>query len=130
MCPIKDDGDASILYLNVTPKAIPQGTYHELKLYIAYFYIRMYDFITGDPFEIAMSFKTVNGTGIGEIDMLVHTQDGIPVGQLKISEPHDPGTYTVKWDGEAKPDPDCDPTQSFCEMWIPGNYSVKVGKAL
>ena len=29
---------------------------------------------------------------------------------------------------KAEPDPNCDPTQGPCEMWLPGNYSVVVGK--
>jgi hypothetical protein len=29
---------------------------------------------------------------------------------------------------KAQPDPHCDPSQGFCEMWLPGNYTVKIGK--
>ena len=28
----------------------------------------------------------------------------------------------------AKPNPDCDPTQGPCEMWLPGVYNVTFGK--
>ena len=77
-----------------------------------------------------MSYKTVNGTGTGEIQMVMHTQDGIPVGQSHLVSPQQPGTYNVKWDGSAAPDPNCDPSQGPCEMWVPGNYSVKVGECL
>lgn len=28
----------------------------------------------------------------------------------------------------AAPDPNCDPTQNMCEMWLPGNYSVVLGE--
>lgn len=74
-----------------------------------------------------MSYKTVNGTGTGEIQMEIQTQDGIPIGQANLNKPQQPGTYNVKWDGNAKADPDCDPTQGPCEMWLPGNYSVQTG---
>ena len=38
------------------------------------------------------------------------------------------GTYPVGIKLKAVPDPDCDPTQGFCEEWLPGNYTVKIGK--
>ena len=44
--------------------------------------------------------------------------------------PQQPGTYTATVDGQAMPDPDCDPSQGPCEMWIPGNYSVTYGQFL
>ena len=73
-----------------------------------------------------MVFKTMNGTGTGEIDLLILTQDGIPVGQNDLSEERPPGQYEVTWSAQAKPDPSCDPTQQPCEMWLPGNYTVHV----
>lgn len=88
----------------------------------------MYTF-TGSDFEITASYKTVKGTGTGEIQLLIRTQDGLPLGQSNLIDPQDPGSYTVKWDGSAKPDPNCDPTQGPCETWAPGNYSVEVGKS-
>ena len=75
-----------------------------------------------------MSFKTVNGTGTGIIALEIHTQDGIPIGDNQLMEPQDSGTYNAKWNSKAAPNPDCDPTQSPCEMWLPGNYTVTVGK--
>lgn len=84
----------------------------------------------GSAFEITMSFKTLNGTGTGEIILVIHTQDGIPLGQTHLTEPQQPGTYNVKWDGSAEPNPNCDPTQGPCEMWLPGNYSVETGKSV
>ncbi len=74
-----------------------------------------------------MSFKTVNGTGTGEVDVMIHTVDGIPIGQAKLNTPQPPGTYNYKWTTAAKADPNCDPTQGPCESWMPGNYSAAVG---
>jgi len=85
---------------------------------------------SGGDFEITMSFKTTNGTGTGEINLFMRTRDGIPVGDSELIEPQPPGTYHVRWDGTAAPNPDCDPTQGPCEMWLPGNYSVEVGKGI
>ena len=82
----------------------------------------------GSSFEIAMSFKTANGTGTGEIGMDIKTMDGIPLGESELLKPQAPGTYNVKWQAKASPDADCDPTQGPCEMWLPGNYSIDVGK--
>ena len=75
-----------------------------------------------------MTYNTTNGTGTGEIVLEIKTQDGIPLAQSELNEPQQPGTYSVKWKGEASPDPDCDPTQGPCEMWLPGNYSMEVGR--
>ena len=81
----------------------------------------------GSRFNIVMNYTTVNGTGTGETSILIRTVDGIPVFGSFLTEPQPPDTYVVKWDAEARPDPDCDPTESFCEMWLPGNYTVYVG---
>ena len=74
-----------------------------------------------------MNFTTVHGTGTGEYSVLIKTVDGIPLGQSYLTEPQQPGTYIIKWDVEAKPNPNCDPTQEPCENWRPGNYSASVG---
>ena len=75
-----------------------------------------------------MQFNTVKGTGTGEIDLLILTADGIPVGQNELMEPQQPGTYNVSWSVQAKPDPNCDPTQQICEMWEVGKYQANVGE--
>ena len=84
--------------------------------------------LAGGDFQIMMNFTTTNGTGTGEYSVLIKTVDGIPLGQSSVTEPLQPGTYTVDWKVSAAPDPDCDPTQGPCETWQPGNYSVAVGK--
>ena len=35
-----------------------------------------------------------------------------------------PQKFTLK----AEPDPSCDPTQQFCEQWVPGTYVLRVGQ--
>ena len=84
--------------------------------------------IAGSTFNISVAFSTKNGTGTGEIDVVIHTQDHLPLGQSELMKPKDSGTYHVFWLVKAEPDADCDPTQGPCEMWLPGNYSVEVGK--
>lgn len=83
---------------------------------------------TGSDFEIDMSFQTVNGTGTGEVALEILTVDNIPLGDSQLLLPQDPGSYNAKWTVTAEADPDCDPTQGPCEMWLPGNYTVTVGK--
>ena len=75
-----------------------------------------------------MSYKSANGTGTGEIGMVINAADGLPLNGNQFNEAEEAGTYNVEWDGTAAMDPDCDPTQGPCEMWIAGNYSVDVGK--
>ena len=77
-----------------------------------------------------MNFTTINGTGTGEYSLLIRTVDGIPLGQNFLTEPQQPGKYSIYWDVDAAPDPDCDPTQGPCEMWLAGNYTVEIGKNL
>ena len=75
-----------------------------------------------------MLFETHNGTGTGEIDLLIKTQDKIPVGKNTYVQPMvGPKDYMVTWNYTAKPDPNCDPTKGPCEQWLPGNYTVSVG---
>lgn len=82
---------------------------------------------TGSKFVIELIFQTHNGTGTGEIDLLIDTQDGIPVGEDELMEELAPGAYNVTWAIHAKPNPNCDPTQNPCEEWLAGNYTANVG---
>jgi hypothetical protein len=74
-----------------------------------------------------VNYTTVNGTGTGESSVLIRTVDGLPLFGESLTEPQPPDTYVLKWDTEARPDPNCDPTEGFCEMWLPGNYTVNIG---
>jgi hypothetical protein len=104
LCPIKDNGDASITSFTVTPAKGPQGT----------------------TFVTAMDYSTVNGTGTGEIVIEIQTVDGVPLGDGFLVLPQNPGKYEEKISIKAEPNPDCDPTQQECENWLPGNYNVKI----
>ena len=79
---------------------------------------------TGKDFLIVMLFVTHKGTGTGEIDLLINTQDKIPVGNNTYVQPMGPADYQVTWSARAKPDPNC---KGHCEQWLPGNYTVSVG---
>jgi hypothetical protein len=103
-CPIDDNGDAHIVSFKVIPD----------------------DVVHGSMFNIELLFDTEKGTGTGEIDLLIDTADGIPLQHNELSEPLAPGAYNITWSVEAKPDPNCDPTQDICEQWIPGNYTANV----
>merc|ERR1711894_195025 len=102
-CPVKDDGDAKITALTVTPKSGPQGT-----------------------FDIGFAYHSNNGTGTGEIVLEVETLDGIPVGSSFLHELAAAGDYNSTFKLKAEPDPQCDPTQEPCEQWLPGQYTVKI----
>lgn len=104
LCPINDNGDAKITSLTVSPPNVPKGS----------------------TFHINMQFQTMNGTGTGEIDLLIDTADGIPVGQNQLIEPLQAGMYNVTWNVDAKRDPNCDPTQQICETWEVGAYKANV----
>lgn len=72
----------------------------------------------------------MNGTGTGEYSVLIKTVDGIPLSEGDLKEPQPPGKYNIGWSVKAAPDPNCDPTQGPCEAWVPGNYTVEIGKKL
>lgn len=139
-CPIKDDGDATINSLTVVPNQVPRG----LILYVVKF-CHNGVLLIGSTFAIKFTFTTQKGTGTGEIDIIIHTQDGVPLGKSfnkhqqcvfisllsgenLLIEPLQPGTYNSTASVDAKPDPNCDPTQNICENWSPGNYSVEIGE--
>ncbi len=82
----------------------------------------------GSDFVIDVEFQSTNGTGTGELALEIATADGVPLGQDSILLPEAPGSYGTKYTASAKPDPNCDPTQGPCEMWIAGNYTAKIGE--
>ena len=45
-----------------------------------------------------------------------------------LTEEKPPGNYSMSVKLDAQPNPDCDPTQGPCEMWLPGVYNVTFGK--
>lgn len=68
---------------------------------------------------------TKNGTGTGEVDLFIRTQDGFPVAENELMEPLAPGTYNASWSVQAVPK-GCE--QGPCEEWLPGNYTAIVSK--
>ena len=100
-----------------------------------------------------MQYVSKNGTGTGLAAIGVRTVDGVPVGKTaclctsvhvpsssifslpsfragdnELRTPMPAGSYDIYWTLNAVPDPDCDPTQGFCELWYPGNYTAVVGE--
>ncbi|CAL1529115.1 unnamed protein product [Lymnaea stagnalis] len=102
-CPIFDGGDATITQFSVSPLSGPQGKR-----------------------VINVQYVSKNGTGTGELFLFIDTVDQIPVEGSFLDEPQAPGTYTPTIDLDAEPDPDCDPTQDFCEEWLPGVYTATI----
>ncbi|XP_025092587.1 countin-1-like [Pomacea canaliculata] len=104
-CPIFDQGDAKIKDLSVSPQVGPQG--HK---------------------TITFTIDSQNGTGTGELILFIETVDGIPVETGLLLEAQKPSAFPSpqSFALKAKPDPNCDPTQDFCEMWLPGNYTLIV----
>jgi hypothetical protein len=66
----------------------------------------------GTKFAIDFAFVSHNGTGTGEILVIVDTVDGVPLSTSFLIEALMPGTYGERITVNATPDPDCEPTQS------------------
>jgi len=103
-CPVNDHGDAHFTKFNIAPTSGRQGT----------------------TFAIDFTWTSLNGTGTGELDIDIECPDKIPVGTGFLLEAKKPGTYSERISVTAKPDPECDPTQEFCEEWLPGTYNVTI----
>ncbi|XP_046582299.1 countin-3-like [Haliotis rubra] len=103
VCPIFDDGDAKITQLSVKPPVAPQG-----KRTISY------------------SYTSDNGTGTGEIAVVVQPPSGLPIGDSSFIPRSPPGTYSNKIILMAKPDPHCDPKKGPCQKWSPGHYKLSI----
>eukprot|EP00731_Ephydatia_muelleri_P027939 Em0019g812a len=100
-CPINDNGDATIVSVQVVPP-----TFHK-----------------GAKFAIETLFTSQAGTGTGEIDIQVITVDGFPYGYDDLVQAVSPGAYNITISDQATPS-GCD--QGPCEEWLPGNYTVVV----
>ncbi|KAL5008602.1 hypothetical protein ScPMuIL_014183 [Solemya velum] len=103
VCPVNDQGDAQITTFGVSPLSGPQGEK-----------------------VISFAYHSNNGTGTGEIVLLVETVDGVPIESAFLHELAGPGDYSSQFKLKAQPDPNCDPTQQICEQWLPRNYTVRV----
>ena len=51
-------------------------------------------------------------------------------GENFLNEKSPAGSYDGSLKVKAQPDPSCDPSQQPCEMWLPGTYTVNMGKLL
>lgn len=96
VCPIDDNGAASITSVSVEPTQGAQG----------------------DTFTIIMNFEVTNHTGTGEIAVQVNPPDAEPFGDAELNTGFAPGAYSVKFQLEAKP--------SEQEPFSPGHYGVEV----
>lgn len=104
-CKVNDHGDAEITNLAIAPVSGPQGSR-----------------------SITFTINSHNGTGTGELILLVNTVDGIPVedGLLMMAQNASGFPSSQSFTLKAEPDPNCDPTQDFCEQWLPGPYQLIV----
>ena len=57
-----------------------------------------------------MMYKTVNGTGTGEIMLSIQTVDKVPLSAAFLNEAKKPGSYSERFSIDTTADPDCDPT--------------------
>ena len=64
----------------------------------------------------------------GEIDLAIDTQDRVPLRNDELVQELTPSAYNMTWPFDARPDPNCDPTQEPIEMWLAGNYTAHVGR--
>ncbi|KAK7104013.1 countin-3-like [Littorina saxatilis] len=104
-CPINDNGDATITGLSIDPVKGPQG-----------------------PRTISFTLNSKNGTGTGELVLLVKTVDGMPIEDSMLLKAENatafpaPQSLSLK----AEQDPNCDPSQGPCEQWLAGNYTLMI----
>ncbi|KAL8622934.1 hypothetical protein ACOMHN_027055 [Nucella lapillus] len=78
--------------------------------------------------SIAFTISSKNGTGTGELILSVQTVDGIPVedGLLMMATNSSGFPIPEAFSLKAEPNPDFDPSQEMCEMWVPGDYVLRV----
>lgn len=100
----------------------------------------------GSTIGVDMMYVSHNGTGTGEMIVMIQTVDKIPINGGILIEAKKPGTYAERLTIDTNPDPDCDPTQGKvfninlfietnnvvvflidqCEQWLAGMYNVTV----
>ncbi|CAF0780001.1 unnamed protein product [Adineta ricciae] len=104
ICPINDNGDAKFKSFAVLP---PRAQ-------------------TESKIALDMVYVSKNGTGTGEMIIMIQTVDKIPLSAGLLLEAQKPGTYGERIVIDTTPDPDCDPTQGECEQWLEGTYNITV----
>ncbi|XP_041353048.1 uncharacterized protein LOC121371312 [Gigantopelta aegis] len=78
------------------------------------------------PRTIGLTYVSKNGTGTGQIVVVIHTIDGVPVDGGFLNDAAPAGTYHRGFNLKAQPDPDCDPSQEDREKWLPGDYTMHI----
>ena len=71
-----------------------------------------------------MILETLNGTGMGEISLLITSADLVVKNRTYLMDPQ-VTNRTLKWVGKANINQDC---ESNCAMWPPGKYILEMGK--
>ncbi|XP_071080640.1 countin-3-like [Haliotis cracherodii] len=103
MCPIFDQGDATLTELNILPLKGPPGDR-----------------------TISFTYNSTNGTGTGQININITTVDKFPVSSSLLIQKQPPGFYPTALKLSAEKSPDCHPQQQKCETWKHGNYTLTV----
>jgi len=108
VCKTNDNGDATITSWLATPSELAAGP----------------------PVTLSFTYDSKNGTSTGEIRINIQTVDHQPLSfnSIYVADTTTPGSF--KGSGQIQsttPAPaTCDPTQSTCEMWLPGTYTASI----
>jgi hypothetical protein len=84
---VNDNGDANFTQFTILPAVAPQGT----------------------TFAIDFAYMSVNGTGTGEMVIIIHCPDRLELGATLLFEAQKPGYYGERFAVTAQPDPEGDP---------------------
>ena len=82
------------------------------------------DCILGGDYTITMILETIDGTGMGQISLLIKAESSVMKNKTYLMDPQFTNR-TLKWVGKANMDPDC---ESNCKPWLPGKYILEMGK--
>jgi hypothetical protein len=108
VCKTNDYGDATITSWLATPSELAAGP----------------------PVTLSFAYTSKNGTGTGEIRISVKTVDHQDLSFNSVYVPNSVTGGSYKGSGQIQSTtpaaPGCDPTQSQCEMWLPGVYTASI----
>ena len=83
---VNDHGDAKFLVFDIYPPHAEAST----------------------TFLLDLTYKTVNGTGTGQLLVNIETIDAIKIAPFFLIEEKQPGTYAQRISIDTTPDPDCE----------------------
>jgi hypothetical protein len=66
---------------------------------------------TGSTIALDIVYVSTNGTGTGEMVIMIKTVDKVPLTSGFLLEAQKPGTYGERLTVDTTPDPECDPTR-------------------